>query len=66
MRAGGGGELDKLLFTVGYDALVGRIAAFEMVGWDGRQLKQKQQPAATLSVPLTVGPTGWIVADLPA
>jgi len=43
MRSGGEVELDMLIFATGYDALTGALLAFEVVGRDGRQLKQKWQ-----------------------
>ncbi|HWK66899.1 MAG TPA: NAD(P)/FAD-dependent oxidoreductase [Rhizobiaceae bacterium] len=39
-------ELDMLIFATGYDALTGALLAFEVVGRDGRTLKEKWQSGA--------------------
>jgi cation diffusion facilitator CzcD-associated flavoprotein CzcO len=36
-------ELDILIFATGYDALTGALLAFDVVGRDGRRLKEKWQ-----------------------
>jgi cation diffusion facilitator CzcD-associated flavoprotein CzcO len=43
---GGETELDILIFATGYDALTGALLAFDVVGRDGRTLKDKWQSGA--------------------
>jgi len=45
-RSGGEVELDTIIFATGYDALTGALLSFDVVGRDGRSLKDKWHDGA--------------------